>query len=60
METQFSPEVVAEMRGWLSDIMWADVEPEELAELSDAEVVAGVRRHYEGGLAAFLRDGGLS
>jgi hypothetical protein len=40
-------------RGWIADCAWADLGEGDVAELSDAQVIAGVSRHYEGGWAAF-------
>jgi len=44
------------MREWLKDISWADMEPEEIDNISDNNVIIAVRDHYEGGLEAFLKD----
>lgn len=48
-------QVIREARGWVGDCVWRE-EPEELAELPDAEILAGLDRHYAGGLAQFIRD----
>lgn len=45
--------VVAEMREWIADCWPSD----ETGVLTDAAVVAGVARHYEGGVAGFVTDG---
>lgn len=46
--------VIAAMREWIADCEWNDlVDP---SVLSDDEVVAGVRRHYQGGVAQFVAD----
>lgn len=45
------------MRDWVADCVWADLDDEQdVAELSDSQVLAGVSRHYDGGLAGFVRD----
>ena len=49
-------ELVAEARGWLADCTWADVDGEDIAELSAAEVLLGVQRHYVGGVDAFAAE----
>jgi hypothetical protein len=54
-ETGFSPVAIQAMRDWIADCSWADLDPEEIAELTDAEIVSGVRKHYDGGLAEFMR-----
>lgn len=49
---------VAAMRSWIADCdgTWGDIEPWDVPNLSDVEVVDGVRRHYDGGVPAFLAD----
>jgi len=44
-------------RDWIADCGWADLDTDGAAELTDAEVLRGVERHYEGGLRAFAADG---
>lgn len=47
---------LAEARDWVLDCDFPDVDgPDELGELSDAELVDGVDRHYQGGWPAFIR-----
>jgi hypothetical protein len=48
-------EQVAEARLWIGECRWQD-EPEALAELTDAEVIRGIDRHYQGGWSRFCRD----
>jgi len=48
--------LVAEARQWILDCEWADVDGDSVAELSAREVLRGVARHYEGGLAQFVQD----
>lgn len=45
---------VAAMRHWISDCPWADLDEDDIAELTREEVVAGVATHYAGGVRAFL------
>jgi hypothetical protein len=51
-----SVEVISEMRDWLADCEWQDVEPEEIATLPAQVIIAAVERHYCGGKIAFLRS----
>ena len=51
-----SPEVLADMRGWIADCAWPDLDPEEVAELTDYQVVRAINRHYAGGIGQFLTD----
>lgn len=55
---QLDPVVIEDMRGWLSDCSWRDLGPEDVARLSVEQVVAGVRRHYVGGVEQFVVDSG--
>lgn len=47
---------IADMRDWLADCAWADMTPEDFDDLNDAEVEAGIKQHYAGGVAQFLAD----
>jgi hypothetical protein len=51
-----SVEDLAEARAWIADCAWGDLDPEDIASLTDAEVMRGVERHYDGGLLAFQLD----
>jgi hypothetical protein len=51
-----SPEDIKQMRDWAEECQWAD--DCEIADFSDAEVIRGVNRFYEGGLIQFQRDSG--
>lgn len=51
---QVSPDLMRAARGWIADCEWADIGPDDIADLSDAEVFAGVSRYFEGGWAAFV------
>jgi hypothetical protein len=39
-------------REWISDCRWRE-EPEDLADLTDAEVIRGIDRHCQGGWSGF-------
>lgn len=51
-----SKNMILQMRGWLMDCAWADLEPEDFEEMTDVQIVRGVERHYSGGLDQFKRD----
>lgn len=40
-------------RGWIADCTWAD----DVTDLTDDEVLAGIERHYVGGWHQFVLDG---
>jgi hypothetical protein len=44
------------MRYWVGDSPWANPDGIDIATLSPAAVVAGVRDHYQGGVTAFLAE----
>ena len=52
--TTFDQATIKAMRDWIADCSWLDLPPEEVADLTEAEVLAGVARHYAGGVEAFL------
>ncbi len=49
-------DMLQEARDWLADCAWANMDPEDFAELSDETIIAGVDLFYEGGWAAFLNS----
>lgn len=49
---------LAEARDWIRDCQWADLDTDDVDDLDDDQVIAGVRRHYVGGWDSFLRDSG--
>lgn len=51
---ELSGEALREARGWLSDCLWADVTPDDIATMPADLITRAVARHYDGGLAAFL------
>lgn len=46
--------VIRAMREWAADCCWVDADG--LDDYSDSQIIAGVNRHYDGGVAAFLED----
>ena len=49
---------IDDMREWLKDCVWANVEPEDFNALSDVAVIKGIQKYYVGGTDQFLKDGG--
>jgi hypothetical protein len=43
-------------RDWIADCWWADLDSDDVDELTDREVIDGIRYHYAGGWPAFVRD----
>lgn len=56
---QISPEIIQSMREWIKDNQWGDLDDDEIDELSDQEIINGVKRHYEGGVNQFIKDSNL-
>lgn len=46
---ELNAEQLRAARDWIADCQWAD----DVTELTDDQVVRGIVRHYEGGLAGF-------
>lgn len=44
------------MREWVSECVWADMDEEEIAELTATQLMRGVEKHYAGGVAQFRID----
>lgn len=53
-DTEVSPTMLHWMRCWVADCEWLD--DCDVEDFTDAEIVAGVERHYEGGVAQFAAD----
>lgn len=58
--TDVDAKTIQQMKDWLSECQWADVEPEEFDAMADDLVIRGVERHYVGGVTQFLKDGGVN
>lgn len=50
-----SPALITEARAWAQDCQWKE-DPEELAAMSDGQILRGVDKHYDGGLRQLARD----
>jgi hypothetical protein len=46
--------MIVAMRGWAADCGWLDADM--LDDYTDAQIVRGVARHYDGGVDQFCRD----
>jgi hypothetical protein len=54
--SNITPDVIEQMRDWIKECLpWPDLETEEeVDDLSDAEVIKGVKTHFDGGIEGFL------
>ena len=57
---ELSKEDLKAAREWIIECLgtWRDIESEEdVEELSDAQVIKGIEKHYNGGIQQFIQDG---
>lgn len=47
---------IAAMREWISDCQWQDLDMNDIAELSQFQVLAGIDRTVDGGLSEFIHN----
>lgn len=52
----FNPQIIADMRTWVADCTWADMEQGEEEEKSHEDILKCVQKHYDGGIDQFVRD----
>lgn len=58
-----TPEMVADMRGWCHECVSGLApydEDEEIEQATDDEIVAWVRKNYDGGVRGFCQDAGYA
>ena len=53
---EYTPEQIAAMREWISDCQWQDMDQDDIDELSDLQVLAGIDRNVDGGLVEFMSN----
>lgn len=46
-------EELKQAREWIAECVWSDLDANEIDELSDTEIMKGIRRHFSGGIPAF-------
>ena len=49
---------IDDMRDWLKDCVWADMDSADVNDLSDSAILRGINRHYDGGVDQFRADAG--
>lgn len=51
-----TPEQLLEARNWIKDCCpWLDLQADQVDEMTDREVIAGIQQHYDGGIIAFKK-----
>jgi uncharacterized membrane protein YgcG len=48
--------VYDDARDWLADVVWANMEPEDMHDLSDLVVARAIDKYYDGGMDQFISD----
>lgn len=56
MGTNVDAATLRQMRDWVADCSWKDLDEGDEQRLTDAEAIAGIQAHYDRGVAGFLRD----
>ena len=56
---QISKDHIDEMRAWIGECLWRDIDEDDISSLTDEQVLRGIERHYSGGVECFIRDGVL-
>jgi hypothetical protein len=50
---------VEAMRGWIADCVWADMDEDDIGELTYTQITRGIARYYDGDIHQFLLDNKL-
>jgi hypothetical protein len=51
---ELTPQQLLEAKNWIKDCCpWLDLQADQVDEMTDREVIAGIKRHYDGGIKAF-------
>lgn len=54
---QYTEQQIKSMREWAKDCQWNDdIDNEFIDELTSTQVLIGIEKHYDGGIAQFLLD----
>lgn len=53
--TDITPAQLQEMREQIRNCDWPDLDPADVDQLTDAEIFAGIRAHFDGGITGFLK-----
>jgi hypothetical protein len=59
-EFAVTPELIDEIRAWVADCEWGDLDEDAIADMSPDDLLRGVDRNYAGGVTQFYVDSGLA
>jgi len=48
--------LIQEGKDFMKETTWHDIDSDGIEELSDREVLIGIKEHYSGGIIQFIRD----
>jgi hypothetical protein len=49
-------ELLRDARSWIAEQTWVELDEFDIDTLDDDEVLAGIERHYDGGIRQFIAD----
>jgi hypothetical protein len=52
--TFLTKQMIEDARDWVSECEWADMDDDDLSELTDKQIIQGITRHFDGGWSGFL------
>jgi len=56
-EHYYTDEQIADARYEISSCQWADLDDDDVIDMSSSEIIAGINRNYAGGWIQFIKDG---
>lgn len=49
-------EQLKQAREWISECVWGDLDELDIDNLSDEQIILGIKRHFSGGIPAFIES----
>ena len=49
-----SKDVLEDMRSWIADCEWQDLDDLDIEKLTTKEIIRGINTHFDGGVDAFM------
>lgn len=54
---QIAPQVLEDMRMWLKELTWANMEEADFNRLTPVQITRAIQNYYAGGVSQFIKDG---